>query len=137
MPVFAAAIATFITIPAEKSLALHVQFLRELLGRLVSRVLIWFDSRDVCADGFTKGIVDRAAIQEVTNGTMAIRHDTTNWTGRKNGGACPEVLHTAQLTDLVYLQIFCGHLLPQAIASSQQQKCFTAMAHQKSSNDRR
>ncbi len=57
MPVSAAVPATFITTPAEKSLLFHDKFLRELLDRLVLNVLIWFDTRDMRADGLTKGIV--------------------------------------------------------------------------------
>ncbi len=48
------------------------QLLRDLLDRLVLHMLIWFDTRDLCADGLTKGIVDRAAIQAVTDGTTSV-----------------------------------------------------------------
>jgi hypothetical protein len=50
MSVFAAVIATFIKIPAEKSLLCHVQFIRELLDRQVLHMLAWFDTRDMSAD---------------------------------------------------------------------------------------
>ncbi len=66
----------------------HVQFLRVLLDRLVSHMLIWFDTRDVCADGLTQGIVDRAAVQAVMDGTMSVRHDTKTW-ARREGGRSP------------------------------------------------
>ncbi len=78
--VFAAVAATSISISAEKSLLHYVQFLRAWLDRLVLHVLIWFDTRDMCADGFAKGIVARIAIQEATDGTMSVRHDTKAWT---------------------------------------------------------
>ncbi len=49
MPVFGAVTSLLIN-PADKSLACHVQFLREFLDRLVSRLLIWFNTRDTHAD---------------------------------------------------------------------------------------
>ena len=68
MSVFAAVTATFIKTPAEKSLLCHVQFLRELLDRLVLHMLAWFDTRDMCADGLTEGAVERTAIQSSRDG---------------------------------------------------------------------
>ena len=74
MPVFAEVAATLIKNPADKSLWCHVQFLCDLLDRLVMHVLIRFDNRDMC-DGLTKGTADRVAIQEVTGGTISVGRD--------------------------------------------------------------
>ena len=65
MSVFAAVTATHIKIPAEKSLLSHVQYVRELLDRSIIDCLLWFDTRDMGADGMTKGSVDRQVIVSI------------------------------------------------------------------------
>ena len=79
--VFAVVTATFVKTPAEKSLLCHVQYLRELLDKDVSQQIVWIDTRDMCADGLTKGAVQRTAIQEIMNGTMQLRHECERWPG--------------------------------------------------------
>ncbi len=137
-PVFVAVTATLIKNPAGESLLCHVEFLRDLLDLFVLRMLIWFDTRGMCADGLTKGIVDRAAIQAVMDDAMSARHDTKTWTGRKGGrcspealpsaramdGRCsPEVFHATQSTNFESLNFLYSHFRSQAIASPQRQKC--------------
>jgi hypothetical protein len=77
--VFAAATAHQIRIPAEKSLVSHVQFLRELLDRGVLHRLWWMDTRDMAADGLTKGVIDREAVHAIMNGVMFLRHKSQVW----------------------------------------------------------
>ena len=72
MSVYAAVTATFLKIPAEKSLLSHVQYLRELLDTKVIEALIWIDTRDMCADGLTKGAVDRSAVHSIMDGNWTI-----------------------------------------------------------------
>ena len=59
--VFAVVTATFAKTPAEKSLLCHVQYLRELLDKDVLQQIVWIDTRDMYADGLTKGAVQRTA----------------------------------------------------------------------------
>ena len=80
MSFFAAATAALIKIPAEKSLLCHVQFPRELLDRLVLHMRMWFDTRDMCADGLTKGAVERTAIHFIMDGTLKVSHEPKIWT---------------------------------------------------------
>ena len=68
MSVYAAATATFIKIPAEKSLLSHIQYIKELLGTKDLEALVWLDTRDMVADGLTKGSVDRDALHAYMNG---------------------------------------------------------------------
>ena len=49
----------FVKPPTEKSMLTHVQYLRELLDTKVLASLSWCDTRDMLADGLTKGKVDR------------------------------------------------------------------------------
>ena len=66
LSVYAAITATYIKHPAEKSLLSHIQFIREMLDSGVLDALLWIDTRDMLADGLTKGSVDRAALRTVS-----------------------------------------------------------------------
>ena len=79
MSVFAAVTATFLKIPAEKSLLSHVQYIRELLDTHVLEALLWIATRDMIADGLTKGSVDREAIDSVLRGSWDIVHTCKCW----------------------------------------------------------
>ena len=54
-------------------------------------MLAWFDTRDMCADGLTKGAVERTAIQAVMDGTMHVRQEPKVWSSKKGGRNSPEV----------------------------------------------
>ena len=79
MSVFAAITATYIKHPSEKSLLSHVQFMRELLDTGVLKAISWTDTRDMAADGLTKGTVDRAALHEIMSGFMTYKHEHKIW----------------------------------------------------------
>ena len=83
MSVYAAVTATFIKIPAEKSLLSHIQYLRELLDTKVLEALIWIDTRDMVADGLTKGAVDRDALHSCMAGIWQITHTAKIWSAPK------------------------------------------------------
>ena len=59
--VFEAIVANLVKVPAEKSLFVHLLWVRELLSRGQLRGWSWIDTRDMIADGLTKGSVERAA----------------------------------------------------------------------------
>ena len=82
MSVFAAITATFIKIPAEKSLLSHVQYVRELLDRKVLKYLFWIDTRDMYADGLTKGSVQRAALHFIMEGIMGLAREYRQWASK-------------------------------------------------------
>jgi len=79
LSVFAAITATYIKHPAEKGLLSHVQFVRELLDTRVVQALIWIDTRDMMADGLTKGSVDRDVLHSVMNGFINYKHEFKLW----------------------------------------------------------
>ena len=64
--VFDAVAARDICEPAEGSLKLHLLALRDKVIRGVVKRLFWTDTRDMLADGLTKGSVDRAALRTVS-----------------------------------------------------------------------
>ena len=79
MSVFAAVTAVFIKTPAEKSLLCHVQFLRELLDHGALAAIVWLDTRDMWADGLTKGAVQREALLRLLDGFCTIAHEPKIW----------------------------------------------------------
>ena len=50
---------TYLNIPAEKNFIVHLMWLKDKLSRGVIRKLIWTDTRDMTADGHTKGSIKR------------------------------------------------------------------------------
>ncbi len=79
LSVYAAVTATVIKIPADNGVLSHVQYLRELLDTGVLKAIAWSDTRDMCADGATKGSVDRIGLHECMEGVSFIRHKLKLW----------------------------------------------------------
>ena len=59
--------------PQEASLKLHLITIRDRLVRGLLRSVSWTDTRDMLADGLTKGGIDRQLLQEAMQGTLEIR----------------------------------------------------------------
>ena len=59
----------------------------ELLEKDIVHSLVWLDTRDMGADGLTKGAVSREALQELMRGAMVVRHPSERWQCKKPGGA--------------------------------------------------
>ena len=57
----------------------HLQYVRELLEHDVLRALVWTDTRDMLADGLTKGSVDRTELHSVMEGTVTMTHESKLW----------------------------------------------------------
>ena len=81
--VYAAVTATFIKIPGEKSLLSRIQYIRELLDTKVLEALVWLDTRDMVADGLTKGSVGRDALHACMNGIWLLFHSAQSWSTDK------------------------------------------------------
>ena len=79
LSVHVAATATFVKIPAENGALCHLLYLRELLEHGVLFAFIWSDTRDMLADGLTKGTVDRAALHQVMNGDVIVTKEMKLW----------------------------------------------------------
>jgi len=79
LSVHAAVTAVNIKAPAEKGLLSHVQYLRELLDNRLLTALCWWDTRDMTADGMTKGSVDRAALTLAMQGTLELKYAPKVW----------------------------------------------------------
>ena len=80
--VYAAVTATTIKILVDSSLLCHVQYLRELLTNRVLHALVWLDTRDMTADGLTKGAVARDLLHTLMDGTMLVLHEAEVWSAK-------------------------------------------------------
>ena len=54
-------------------------FVRELLDYRVLEALGWSDTRDMLADGTTKGSIERQPIHDVSDGTIDVNHAMRLW----------------------------------------------------------
>ena len=77
--VFVAITSTYIKITADNGVLSHIQYLRELLDTKVLQWLFWVDTRDMCADGLTKGSVSRERIHDVMRGHLPLSKGTQGW----------------------------------------------------------
>ena len=66
--------ATVFKPPSENSLSGHVLWLREMHDKGLVDNLIWTDTRDMYADGLTKGSVPRDLLIEAMSGTIKLRN---------------------------------------------------------------
>ena len=81
--VYAAVVATHVKPPADKGLYQHVQYIRELLDNNVFAKLFWIDTRDMIADGLTKGVIERQLLHDTMEGAMTISHEFKAWSPPK------------------------------------------------------
>ncbi len=80
MSVFAATTANHVKMPAEKFLLSHIQFLRELCDKYIVTCLTWCDTRDMLADGLTKGKCERDSVATAMAGSFTMKHEVKSWT---------------------------------------------------------
>ena len=66
--------------PTEKTLLGHVCWIRELLQLRLIESLQWCDTRDMTADGHTKGCIERHLLLEAMNGNQVYKHDVKKYT---------------------------------------------------------
>ena len=60
----------------EEHLLVHILKLKEFIKNGLVKGLWWVDTRDMVADGLTKGVLDRAAILALTEqGLWTLQHD--------------------------------------------------------------
>ena len=62
-------------VPTEKTLLGHVSWVRELMQLGLIRTLQWCDTRDMTADGHTKGSIDRQLLIQLMSGKQKYHHD--------------------------------------------------------------
>ena len=58
---------------------MHCLYLRELLDNNVLYAMIWQDTRDMLADGLTKGAIERDALHLAMNGLVEVKHEFKFW----------------------------------------------------------
>ena len=84
MSVWQAIVAADCGTPQECSLKLHLLSLRDRLQRGVLRAIHWTDTRDMVADGLTKGGVNRELMLSVSkDGTYKMQHPSKTYSPPK------------------------------------------------------
>ena len=63
-----------VKIPTEKSLLGHIVWIREMLSSGIVNCIQWCDTRDMTADGHTKGSIDRQLLLNVMVGLQSFQH---------------------------------------------------------------
>ena len=79
MSVYAAVTAPFINNPADNGMLSYIQYLRELLDNRILTAISWVDTRDMLADGATKGSIDKSQLHSCMSGTSTIAHELKLW----------------------------------------------------------
>lgn len=65
--------------PAERTLLGHVCFIRELLQLGLIDSIQWCDTRDMVADGHTKGSIDRQLLLDLMKGQQEYKYDVKKY----------------------------------------------------------
>ena len=71
-------------VPTERTMLGHVSWIRELLQLGIVEAVQWCDTRDMSADGHTKGSVSRELLLEVMGGSQQFRFDVKTHTPPRN-----------------------------------------------------
>jgi hypothetical protein len=58
----------------KKSVALHLFWIRDLIGKQIIGSITWCGTPDMTADGHTKGSVSRDALLDLMSGKFEYRH---------------------------------------------------------------
>ena len=66
--------------PTERTLLGHISWIREFLDLGIISNIQWCDTRDMTADGHTKGSIDRQLLLEVMVGTQVYKHSVKSFT---------------------------------------------------------
>ena len=74
MNLYYALSATYPKLPAEKALFIHIAWLRDFIRVKIPGVVSWVDTRDMLADGLTKGKVERTALLKAMQGIINLMH---------------------------------------------------------------
>jgi hypothetical protein len=65
--------------PSERTLLGHICFIRELLQLGLIDTIQWCDTRDMVADGHTKGSIDRQLLLNLMKGQQEYKHDVKKY----------------------------------------------------------
>jgi hypothetical protein len=82
--VFESIKATNFKPPVEHSLSGHVLWLREMHSKGLVQDIVWTDTRDMYADGLTKGVIKRDALMDIMRGTVKLNHSVAVCARRNN-----------------------------------------------------
>ena len=89
--IFSYLAAAHLKLPAEKSTYYHVAYLREKLVSRHIRSYNWTDTRDMVADGLTKGTADRSPLAAIMDGTYNLHYNVHEYCEPSATGSSAQV----------------------------------------------
>ena len=89
--IFSYLAAAHLKLPAEKSTYYHLAYLREKLVSRHIRSYNWTDTRDMVADGLTKGTADRSPLAAIMDGTYNLHYNVHEYCEPSATGSSAQV----------------------------------------------
>ena len=74
--VYDSLVSLMVKTPGEASLLGHLLWLREFLSKRIITSLVWTDTRDMIADGLTKGAIPRGLLLAAMEGKYQLQHES-------------------------------------------------------------
>ena len=65
--------------PTESTLLGHINWIRQMMSTGIVHSIQWCDTRDMTADGHTKGSIDREGISHIMSGRQAFSHEVKRY----------------------------------------------------------
>ena len=76
--------------PTECTLLGHISWIRQMMSKGIVYAIQWCDTRDMTADGHTKGSIDRDGILQVMAGQQTFKHEVKRYTPHREAAANPQ-----------------------------------------------
>ena len=96
--------------PTECTLLGHISWIRQMMERGIVQSVQWCDTRDMTADGHTKGSIDRELLLQVMAGSQTYKYDVKRHTPYRAGRTSTS--EPAQSATHGYMPGFRGTLPP-------------------------
>ena len=97
-PVYNSLTSRDLKVPSEKTLLGHIAWLREMVSLGIIKRLQWCDTRDMTADGHTKGVIDRDMLLQLMEGAQKYAYSVKEHTPA-NPREAQKTLPTSKETD--------------------------------------
>ena len=72
--------------PTECTLLGHISWIRQMMERNIVHCVQWCDTRDMTADGHTKGSIDRELLLQVMSGYQSFKHELKKYVPHRASG---------------------------------------------------
>ena len=66
------------------------------IDHFVLHVIVWIDTRDMVADGLTKGAVHRDALHKLMDGSLEFKHESSSWQSKATSSPESAQIHVIE-----------------------------------------